>query len=137
MTPRFHLAIPVRDLSSTRAFYCELLGCREARSSANWMDFDFFGHQLSAHLCPTVSPTAVSDVDSHAVPIPHFGVILEWSAWHGLVQHLQDQAIEFVIAPTIRFQGLAGEQATMLFNDPSGNTLEFKSFQDDAQFLAG
>jgi uncharacterized protein len=135
--PPFHLAFPVDDLSRARAFYGDLLGCREGRSSDAWVDFDFFGHQVVAHLSPGETGTAAANqVDGHAVPVRHFGVILEWSAWEELARRLKSRDIEFIIEPGIRFQGQVGEQATMFFLDPAGNALEFKSFRDMSQIFA-
>ncbi|MEL6899156.1 MAG: VOC family protein [Planctomycetota bacterium] len=143
LTP-FHLAFPVHDLGAARYFYGELLGCPEGRSSDRWIDYDFFGHQIVAH--QTEDATAHTDADSgsdtsnpvdgHDVPVPHFGVVLSWDAWHALADRLRSANITFVIAPYIRFEGQIGEQATMFFKDPSGNALEFKSFRDPSQLFA-
>jgi len=135
----FHLAIPVSDLEETRTFYREIIGCQEGRSDTQWVDFDFYGHQLVIHMDfdregPNVA--ASNDVDGHAVPIPHFGIVLEWNDWHELVDRLRAAGIKFGIEPYIRFEGLPGEQATMFFYDPSGNALEFKSFKDIGQLFA-
>lgn len=128
---RFHLAFPVSDLQTTRQFYVDQLGCRVGRESESWIDFDFFDHQITAHLTTeTVGAVAANPVDGDNVPVRHFGVILEWDTWHALAERLQRQNASFVIAPHIRFQGQVGEQATMFIKDPSGNALEFKSFQD-------
>ena len=128
---RFHLAFPVRDLPATRKFYVETLGCRVGRESESWVDFDFFDHQITAHLTTDAgNAVAVNPVDGDQVPVRHFGVILEWEAWHALAERLQQRNASFVIAPHIRFQGEIGEQATLFIKDPSGNALEFKSFQD-------
>jgi extradiol dioxygenase family protein len=133
----FHLAFPVQDLAAARVFYGGLLGCAEGRSSDEWIDFDFFGHQLVAHLAP---PRAQADhhnqVDGHAVPVPHFGVVLPWEQFHALAARLREQGVNFVIEPGVRFAGLVGEQATMFFLDPSGNALEFKAFRDLSQLFA-
>ena len=129
--PRFHLAIPVADLEEARAFYTELLGCRVGRTSKRWIDFDFSGHQLTAHLAPGGAgavPTRV--VDGKEVPIRHFGLVLDWDSWQGLAERLKRAGIRFLIQPHVRFEGEAGEQATMFVADPSGNCLEFKSFRD-------
>ena len=133
----FHLAIPVHDLAAARAFYGQLLGCAEGRSSAEWVDFDFFGHQLVAHLDPrkAVAPHH-NRVDGHNVPVPHFGVVLEWSAWHALARRMRAGGVQFVIEPGIRFEGEVGEQATMFFHDPSANALEFKAFKDPSRLFA-
>ncbi|OXE37386.1 MAG: glyoxalase [Phenylobacterium zucineum] len=135
--PRFHLAFPVRDLDEARAFYVGLLGCREGRSSPDWVDFDFYGHQIVAHLSPAeVGHKATSAVDGENVPVRHFGVILELSAWQDLADRLSAAGTKFIIEPQIRFKGLPGEQATLFFLDPSGNALEFKAFADDAMVFA-
>jgi extradiol dioxygenase family protein len=134
----FHLAIAVHDLALARAFYGELFGCAEGRSAAEWVDFDFFGHQLVVHLDPGArgGPVHHNPVDGHDVPVPHFGVVLEWEAWHTLAARLRAAGTRFVIEPGIRFQGLVGEQATMFLHDPSGNALEFKAFRDPSQLFA-
>ncbi len=134
----FHLAVPVADLAEARSFYGGLLGCPEGRSSAEWVDFDFFGHQLVAHLDHTAAARKPvhNAVDGKEVPIPHFGVVLEWQHWHELAARLRAAAVRFGIEPGIRFQGRIGEQATMFFQDPSGNALEFKAFRDPAQLFA-
>jgi uncharacterized protein len=134
----FHLAIPVSSLQSARKFYGELLGCAEGRSSAEWVDFDLFGHQLVAHLDHSLMPrpTVHNAVDGHDVPIPHFGVVLEWNRWHQLAERLKEAGVQFGIEPGLRFVGQVGEQATMFFQDPSGNALEFKAFRDPAQLFA-
>ncbi|MCZ8112738.1 MAG: VOC family protein [Betaproteobacteria bacterium] len=133
----FHLAFPVHDLAAARAFYGGLLGCPEGRSSSEWIDFDFFGHQIVAHLSP---PKADADhhnpVDGHDVPVPHFGVVLDWDDFHALAGRLKAGGVRFVIEPTIRFAGQVGEQATMFFRDPCGNALEFKAFRDRSQLFA-
>lgn len=128
---RFHLAFPVNDLQATRQFYVDLLGCRVGRESEGWIDFDFFDHQITAHLTASVIEShAANPVDGDRVPVRHFGVILEWGAWHALAERLRRQNASFAVAPHIRFRGEVGEQATMFITDPSGNALEFKSFQD-------
>ncbi len=133
----FHLAFPVHDLEAARRFYGGLIGCPEGRSSANWIDFDFFGHQLVAHLAPEECGTvATSSVDGHAVPARHFGAIIDRDAWQALADRLRTAGVQFIIEPYIRFAGLPGEQATMFFMDPSGNALEFKSFKDLGQVFA-
>lgn len=135
--PRFHLAFPVRDLAEARAFYGDLLGCPEGRSSDTWVDFDFFGHQLVAHLSPNdVGHKGHNDVDGDAVPARHFGVILTMEKWQELAARLTGKKVSFLIAPEIRFKGLPGEQATFFFLDPSGNALEFKAFDDDSHIFA-
>ena len=133
----FHLAFPVHDLEKARAFYGGLLGCPEGRSSDTWVDFDFYGHQIVAHLSPDeAGHRNTSAVDGHDVPVRHFGAILSMSAWESLARRLKDAAIKFVIEPHVRFKGQAGEQATMFFLDPSGNALEFKAFGDLKQVFA-
>jgi uncharacterized protein len=120
----FHLAIPVHDLAAARAFYGGLLGCPEGRSDDAWVDFDFFGHQLVAHLDPGRKPRAHHNrVDGHEVPVPHFGVVLEWRQWQELAARMRAGGLSFVIEPGIRFAGQVGEQATMFFHDPSDNAL--------------
>lgn len=137
ITP-FHLAFPVNNLEKSRVFYGEVLGCAEGRSSDRWIDFDLFGHQLVAHLDPTKKEKDVihNPVDGHDVPVPHFGVVLEWEDFHRLAQRIKMAGITFVIEPYIRFQGQVGEQATMFFYDSSGNALEFKAFRDMNQLFA-
>ncbi|MCH7397437.1 VOC family protein [Belliella sp. DSM 107340] len=133
----FHLAFPIRDIEETRAFYGDLLGCEIGRSTEKWIDFNFFGHQLSAHVKPDELAAAhKNEVDGKNVPVRHFGAILPWEEWHELADKLKENGTEFVIDPYIRFQGEVGEQATMFFLDPSGNALEFKSFQDSSQIFA-
>jgi len=135
--PRFHLAFPVRDLAEARAFYGGVLGCPEGRSSEEWIDFDFRGHQIVAHLAPEeVGHRSTNPVDGEAVPVRHFGVILALPEWEALAQKLQAAGTRFIIAPQVRFKGQPGEQATMFFLDPSGNALEFKAFADDAMVFA-
>ncbi len=138
-TPPFHLAFPVRDVEEARRFYVDVLGCAEGRSSENWVDLDLYGHQIVAHYKPaegSSESTHHNPVDGHDVPVPHFGVVLDWDAWHALSTRLLAAGIQFVIEPYIRFQGEVGEQATMFFCDPSGNALEFKAFKDPAQLFA-
>ena len=134
----FHLAIPVNDLEKNRTFYRETLGCTEGRSSDHWVDFDFFGHQLVIHFKSSSSqePDVSNPVDGHDVPIPHFGVVLEWDQWHAFSERLKRHKINFVIAPYIRFKGEVGEQATLFFKDLSGNALEFKAFKNVEQLFA-
>lgn len=133
----FHLAFPVSDLDATRAFYTEVLGCDTGRSSDQWIDFNFFGHQVVAHLKPEEAGSGLSnEVDGDQVPVKHFGVILEWKEWEALAEKLKSKHIRFIIEPHIRFKGEVGEQATMFFLDPSGNALEFKAFKDKAQIFA-
>lgn len=133
----FHLAFPVHDLSAARGFYRDVLGCLEGRSSDHWIDFDFYGHQIVAHLDPNMTPRPIhNDVDGHDVPVPHFGIVLTMTQWEDLAQRLRAAGTLFGIEPHIRFKGQVGEQATMFFTDPSGNALEFKAFADDAQLFA-
>jgi extradiol dioxygenase family protein len=131
----FHLAVQVRDIPEAREFYTGLLGCGEGRSDESWVDFNLFGHQFVCHLNPALGKEGridshVNPVDSHSVPVPHFGVVLEMEQWTQLAEKLKTREIEFVIEPYIRFEGKPGEQATMFFLDPSGNALEFKAFKD-------
>ena len=136
-TPLFHLAFPVRDIAEARAFYGGLLGCAEGRSSEAWVDFDFYGHQVVAHLAPDeCGLAATGEVDGDAVPVRHFGAILAMDAWQALAAKLRGADTRFIIEPHLRFQGEVGEQATMFFLDPSGNALEFKSFADMSQVFA-
>lgn len=133
----FHLAFPVHDLAAARRFYGETMGCPEGRSSAEWVDFDFYGHQIVAHLAPgEAGDRANNHVDGHGVPVPHFGVVLAMTDWQDLAERLEAAGTEFAIPPTIRFKGQPGEQATMFFRDPSGNALEMKAFADDAMLFA-
>lgn len=135
--PPFHLAFPVHDLSEARAFYGELMGCKEGRSSDDWIDFNFHGHQIVAHLAPDRSgDAATSHVDGHGVPVPHFGLVLGMDEWETLAERLREAACDFVIEPTVRFKGKPGEQATMFLRDPSGNALEFKAFAGPDQLFA-
>jgi uncharacterized protein len=133
----FHLAFPVHDLDAARIFYRDILGCAEGRSSDQWIDFNFFGHQIVAHLNKTARGVAAHNpVDGHDVPIPHFGVVLTMADFGALAKRVEAASVQFVIAPHIRFAGQVGEQATMFFYDPSGNALEFKAFADDAMLFA-
>lgn len=132
----FHLAFPVRDLEEARSFYGGLLGCAEGRSSDEWIDFDFYGHQIVAHTGGESGDRASNPVDGHDVPVPHFGVVLTMEDWQALADRLVAAGMEFAIEPTIRFKGQPGEQATMFFRDPSGNALEMKAFADDAMLFA-
>ncbi|MGN6848953.1 MAG: VOC family protein [Sphingomicrobium sp.] len=135
--PPFHLAFPVDDLAAARRFYGELLGCPEGRSADEWVDFDLHGHQIVAHLAPdAVQRRATNPVDGEDVPVPHFGLVLSMEQWKQLAQRLEDAGTKFVIAPTIRFQGQPGEQATMFLLDPAGNALEFKAMADPAKLFA-
>ena len=135
--PPFHLAFPVHDLAAARGFYGGLLGCPEGRSSEEWVDFDFHGHQIVAHLAPDAVPhPAGNPVDGHDVPVPHFGLVLNMGDWQALAARLEAADVDFVIPPTIRFRGQAGEQATMFFRDPSGNALEIKAMADPANLFS-
>ena len=165
--PRFHLAIPVADLEAARTFYAGLLGCGVGRESDTWIDFDFFGHQVTAHLSPTAAPLAASGaaatdpawergplarigggqdarvpreaatntVDGKPVPVRHFGVILDWQAWHEVAERLRRAGVDFLIEPYVRFRGQVGEQATLFVLDPSRNGLEFKAFKDETRLF--
>ncbi|MEM7026713.1 MAG: VOC family protein [Pseudomonadota bacterium] len=133
----FHLAIPVNDIANTRDFYINQLGCRIGRESERWIDFDFFGHQLSAHVKPEETHLSQTNlVDGEQVPVRHFGLVLEWNRWHQFVDQLNAQDVNYLIKPTIRFHGKTGEQATFFIQDPSGNALEFKSFKLSGQLFA-
>lgn len=132
----FHLAIPVNDLATARAFYGGLFGCAEGRSSAHWVDFDFFGHQLVCHMGEGAGVKLRNAVDGDAVPVPHFGVVLDWVAFQALSERLQAANVDFVIPPKIRFEGEVGEQATFFLYDPSGNALEFKAFKNPDRLFA-
>jgi len=135
--PPFHLAFPVDDLAAARRFYGELLGCPEGRSAAEWVDFDLHGHQIVAHLAPeAVRARATNLVDGEDVPVPHFGLVLAIDDWRALAARLEGAGVEFVIAPTVRFEGEPGEQATMFLLDPAGNALEFKAMADPAELFA-
>lgn len=140
--PRFHLAFPVRDLAEARQFYGGLLGCAEGRSSPEWVDFNFYGHQIVAHLCVATprgaagGESAFNEVDGENVPVRHFGVILTLPQWEAMTQKLRAAQVKFIIEPQIRFKGLPGEQATCFFLDPSGNALELKAFADEAMVFA-
>ncbi|ODT88540.1 VOC family protein [Phenylobacterium sp. SCN 70-31] len=134
----FHLAFPVHDLAAAREFYGGLLGLPEGRSSDTWVDYDLFGHQIVAHLKPGWSGAERNHhnpVDGHDVPVPHFGVVLEWNAFHEFADRLAAADVAFVIAPYVRFEGQVGEQSTMFFLDPSGNALEFKAFRNPEQLF--
>lgn len=128
--PPFHLAFPVHDLSAARQFYGTVLNCPEGRSSDTWIDFDLYGHQIVAHYSAEATAAISNPVDGHAVPVPHFGVVLPWEQWQELATRIKNQKIQFVIEPYVRFEGQPGEQATMFFLDPSGNALEFKAFKN-------
>jgi extradiol dioxygenase family protein len=133
----FHLAIPVVDLAAARAFYTERLGCEVGREADRWVDLNLYGHQVSLHLVDAgAAAPPTNPVDGDDVPVPHFGVVLPWEEWHAFSSLLRAKATEFVIAPRVRFQGEPGEQATFFLRDPSGNVLEFKSFQDPGRLFA-
>ena len=135
--PPFHLAFPVDDLAAARRFYGELLRCPEGRSADEWVDFDLYGHQIVAHLAPNAVRARDSNaVDGDDVPVPHFGVVLEVGEWKALAERLVEAGVEFVIPPTVRFEGQPGEQATMFLLDPAGNALEFKAMADPSKLFA-
>ena len=133
----FHLAFPVHNIAETERFFVDIIGCKVGRRSEKWIDFNFFGHQISAHLNPeknTITPT--NKVDNDNVPVRHFGIVLLWKEWHALADKLKSNKVQFLIKPRTRFQGKAGEQATLFILDPSGNVLEFKSFKDQKMLFA-
>jgi len=132
----FHLAFPVTDIPKTHKWYQEILGCTIGRASDRWIDFNLFGHQIVAHLVSKIETPETSPVDGKNVPVMHFGVVLEWNHWHKFSKDLIEKKVEFVIEPHIRYVGKPGEHATMFFKDPSGNHLEFKSFQSDEGIFA-
>ncbi len=135
--PLFHLAFPVDDLAKARAFYGGVLGCPEGRSAPEWVDFDFFGHQIVAHVAPDeVGHRHTSPVDGEDVPVRHFGAILSMSQWQRMADRLRAAGVAFLIEPQVRFKGEPGEQATMFFLDPCGNALEFKAFEDMSRVFA-
>ncbi|HEX7710473.1 MAG TPA: VOC family protein [Sphingomonadaceae bacterium] len=132
----FHLAFPVRDIAEARAFWGGTMGCPEGRSADDWVDFDFYGHQIVAHLAPERASEASNPVDGHDVPVPHFGIVLGMAEWQALADRLTAAGVEFAIEPHVRFPGQAGEQATMFFRDPSGNAIEMKAFADRSRLFA-
>ena len=135
--PPFHLAFPVDDLAEARRFYGELLGCPEGRSAEHWIDFDLHGHQIVAHLAPEIARArATNPVDGEDVPVPHFGLVMPMTEWRQLADRLTRAGVQFVIEPTVRFEGQPGEQATMFLLDPAGNALEFKAMADPAKLFA-
>ena len=137
LRPPFHLALPVDDLAAARAFYGVLLGCAVGRASERWIDFDFFGHQVSVHLRPEeCTPARTNEVDGDDVPVRHFGAVLDWPAWEALAARLAAAGEPFLIPPRVRFQGQVGEQGTFFLRDPAGNALEFKSFRDPSRLFA-
>ena len=130
-------AFPIKSIADTRAFYIDILGCDEGRSTEAWIDFDFFGHQLSAHVRPEAGQNVgAGNVDGDAVPIPHFGAVLEWDKWHDLADRLKTANVKFLLEPKIRFKDEPGEQGTFFVEDPAGNGLEFKTFRDPAMIFA-
>lgn len=133
---RFHLAFPVTDLEATRRFYTEILECRIGREDDRWIDFDFFGHQITAHLTGEMPNPGTNEVDGKQVPVSHFGLILEWEKWHALANRLRRLSVPFLIEPCIRFAGRVGEHATLFILDPNGNGIELKSFRDPEQLFA-
>jgi len=135
-SPPFHLAFPVIDLPATREFYTRHLGCRLGRESDRWIDFDFFGHQITAHKVESMPVIATNAVDGKEVPSSHFGAVLDWDDWHALAERLKQANFDFLIGPYIRFPGEVGEQATLFICDPSGNGLEFKSFRHPESLFA-
>ena len=132
----FHLAFEVRDLQDTRAFFESTLGCKVGRESSRWIDFDFFGHQITAHLSEGSAAVAHNPVDGDQVPVRHFGAVLPWGEWQALGERLRDEGVAFLIEPKIRFRDEPGEQGTFFVKDPSGNALEFKSFRDPSRLFA-
>ncbi len=136
MQPCFHLAFHVTNLDDARAFYGELLGCQEGRSTDTWVDYNFFGHQLSLHIGKPFETTNTGKVGEHMVPMPHMGAVLDMGAWKKVADRLTSAGVEFVIPPTIRFEGQPGEQSTMFFRDPSGNPIEIKGFADETGVFA-
>ena len=135
LTP-FHVAVPVHDLDAARRFYGGLLGCPEGRSAAEWVDFDLYGHQFVCHLAAGAGPAVSNEVDGKAVPVPHYGVVLDWEDWEGLADRLRSAGTQFILEPGIRFRGQVGEQATLFIADPSGNVLEFKALRDPRRLFA-
>lgn len=132
----FHLAFSVTDLTAARQFYADALGCAVGREDARWIDFDFFGHQITAHLADAAAAAPTNRVDGHDVPTRHFGIVMEWSQWRAWTRRLADRGVDFLMPPTVRFAGEIGEQGTCFVTDPSGNALEFKSFKDPQRLFA-
>ena len=133
----FHLAYTVSDLNSARNFYGEILGCQEGRSTETWVDFNFFGNQLSLHVGEVVKKSKTnSNVDGISVPIPHFGCVLDWNSFHELADKLKSAGVMFIVEPTTRFEGMTGEQATMFFEDPFQNAIEFKAYQNPSEVFS-
>ena len=133
--PPFHLAIPVHDLEKAQDFYGNLLNCQKGRSSSQWIDYNFYGHQLVVHLDENLNNNSFNTVDGKDIPVPHFGLVLDWKDWQLLKEKLETNKINFIVDPYIRFKGEIGEQATMFLLDPSGNALEFKAFKDINQLF--
>ncbi len=131
----FHLAFPVHDLEEARAFYREVLGCEEGRSSDHWVDYSLYGNQIVTHLCKHSNQNQRNDVDGQGVPVPHFGVVLTMKEFDDLAARVRAAGIKFELEPQTRFEGQVGEQATMFFKDPSGNALEFKALADLRQLF--
>ena len=134
--PPFHLAFPVLDLDATERFYVEALGCSVGRRDARWIDLDFLGHQLSAHLVDAPSDTEHNEVDGDQVPVRHFGAVLPWERWEAMAARLRERGVPFLIEPHVRFAGQVGEQGTLFVLDPSGNAIELKSFKDPSKLFA-
>ena len=134
--PPFHLAFPVVDLEATRAFFVETLGCGTGREDERWIDFDFFGHQITAHLTDKMPEVSANEVDGKRIPVSHFGAVLEWERWHETAERLKREAVSFLVEPYIRFKGQVGEQATLFLLDPNGNGIELKSFRDPSRLFA-
>ena len=133
----FHLAYTVSDLDSARRFYGDLLGCQEGRSTDSWVDYNFFGNQLSLHVGKVVKRSkTTSKVDNISVPIPHFGCVLDWNSFNNLADKLQSTGIKFIVEPNVRFKDLPGEQATMFFEDYSGNAIEFKAYRNPSEVFS-
>lgn len=128
--PPFHLAFPVDDLAAAEHFYCEILGCSTGRRDTHWIDFNFRGHQIVAHLTDRTDPFKKNLVDTIEIPVPHFGLILDWSEWEQLADRIRTLGVDFIVEPYVRFAGKKGEQATMFFQDPAGNNIEIKAFRD-------
>ena len=134
--PPFHLAIPVHNLKKAHDFYGNLLKCQKGRSSSHWIDYNFFGHQLVIHLDENLKNSSFNTVDGKEIPVPHFGLVLDWKDWQLLKDKLENAKLDFIVDPYIRFKGDIGEQATMFLLDPSNNALEFKAFKNIDQLFA-
>ncbi|UAJ09351.1 VOC family protein [Glacieibacterium megasporae] len=135
MSP-FHLAFRIDAIEPTRHFYAGLLGCRQGREAANWIDFEFYGHQISAHVGPRPEKVLMTRVDDEEVPLSHFGAIVDWPEWQRLAERIAASGNDFVVTPHVRFAGQPGEQGTFFVADPSGNVLEFKAFRDRSAIFA-